>query len=345
MKFSKVKIAALAGVWPPLGLSSDAIEERLAALYDRLKLPRGRLELMTGIRERRFWPGSVKPSQIAAEAGAAVLKKHPVDLADIDLLIHCGVCRDRLEPATAAYVHQWLKLPGRTQILDISNACLGFLSALVLVAGMIEGGQIRRALLVSGEDGKPLLEHTIRQLLMPYHDRQSIKPLFANLTIGAGAVAAIIEHTDLSPNVRGLQLVTATNETDSSHNSLCQGGTTGADGLEMLTDSEALLEAGLNVAERCWIRFQEECAWTAQSLDRVICHQVGRAHQKRLLERLGIAPDKDYITYDQLGNTGSVALPITLAAAMDAGAVKAGDRVALLGIGSGLSSLMIALNA
>ena len=43
------------------------------------------------------------------------------------------------------------------------------------------------------------------------------------------------------------------------------------------------------------------------------------------------------------GNTGSVALPATLTAAVEAGAVKPGYRVGLLGIGSGLNCLMLAL--
>jgi 3-oxoacyl-[acyl-carrier-protein] synthase-3 len=40
---------------------------------------------------------------------------------------------------------------------------------------------------------------------------------------------------------------------------------------------------------------------------------------------------------------GSVSLPATLSAAADAGAIRDGDRVALMGIGSGLSCLMLAL--
>jgi len=51
---------------------------------------------------------------------------------------------------------------------------------------------------------------------------------------------------------------------------------------------------------------------------------------------------KDYQTFDRLGNVGSVSLPATLALARQEGRVKPGDQVALLGIGSGLASLMLA---
>ncbi|MEO7413086.1 MAG: 3-oxoacyl-[acyl-carrier-protein] synthase III C-terminal domain-containing protein, partial [Opitutaceae bacterium] len=72
-------------------------------------------------------------------------------------------------------------------------------------------------------------------------------------------------------------------------------------------------------------------------------HQVGSTHRRKLYEALGLDLGKDFSTFEQLGNTGSVALPATLAAAIDANAVREGDRVALLGIGSGLNCLMLAL--
>ncbi len=343
MKFESVVLSHVTGLEPPLVCTSAEIESRLGPLYQRLKLPAGRLELMTGIRERRFWPGRMLPSEAAAQAGERLLAESSAEKRGIDLLIHCGVCRDRLEPATAAYVHQRLGCPPQTQILDVSNACLGVLSALTLAAGLIESGQIVRALLVSGEDGRPLLENTIRLLLQGDWDRQTIKPFFANLTIGAGAVALLVEHEKVAEPGAGLRLLHAVNETDSSHNRLCEGAAAGEDGLEMWTEAEALLEAGLSVAQRCWERFLRETGWRVEAIARVFCHQVGRAHQRRLLATLGLPREKDFSTYETLGNTGSVALPITLARALQEKVLQKGDGVALLGIGSGLSSLMMAL--
>ena len=104
-----------------------------------------------------------------------------------------------MEPATASYVHRLMGLGPKTQILDISNACLGFLNALILAGSLIETGQIRRAILVAGENGAPLVDKTIELLNEGPYDRKSIKPFFANLTIGAGAVAWSITRRDLAP--------------------------------------------------------------------------------------------------------------------------------------------------
>ena len=108
----------------------------------------------------------------------------------------------------------------------------------------------------------------------------------------------------------------------------------------MQTDSEQLLLAGVELARETWRDFSSE---QGGEFDRYICHQVGRTHQRKLYETLGLDVSKDFSTFECFGNTGSVAVPATLAAAVAAGAVAPGDRVGLLGIGSGLNCLMLAL--
>jgi 3-oxoacyl-[acyl-carrier-protein] synthase-3 len=111
----------------------------------------------------------------------------------------------------------------------------------------------------------------------------------------------------------------------------------------METDSERLLVAGVEVARRAWIEFKAESGWTEITPDRFICHQVGSAHRRKLYETLGLDLAKDFSSFETLGNTGSAALPATLARAVEQGAVREGQKVALLGIGSGINSLMLAL--
>jgi 3-oxoacyl-[acyl-carrier-protein] synthase-3 len=341
MKFSQAAIETLAYALPPEIWTSATLEAKLAPLYQRLRLPEGRLELMTGIRERRFWPADFAPSHASAAAGEKLLAQTKLNSRDIDLFAHCAVCRDRLEPATAAYAHRLLGLGPHTQIFDLSNACLGFVNGLAVSAAMIEGGQTRRALLVSGENGRPLVDRTIARLNDGTLDRQQIKSYFANLTIGAGAVAALVVRKDLArPNAP--RLLASVVETDTSANNLCEGDTAGG-GLDMQTDSEGLLDAGVEVAARCWTRFKAETGWDESTPDTIICHQVGKQHQRRLFEKLGLDDAKDFSTFAWLGNVGSVSLPITLARAAEEGILRPGAKVALLGIGSGLSCQMMAL--
>jgi len=365
MKFSQTYIESLAVALPDEALTSAEIERRLAPLYERLNLPEGRLELMTGIRERRLWPAGTRASDASAQAGRAALAKSHIRAEQIELYIHAAVCRDMLEPATAAFAHRKIGLSPSCQIFDLSNACLGFLNALTIAASMIEAGQIRAALITCGEDSRPLVEQTLRTLNTEPLTRNGIKPYFANLTIGSGAVGAVVCHESLvaeggrgargegqpggasagesSKSHKPHRLLGGVARAATAHSELCQGETHGADSLAMQTDSEALLIAGVTLANETWSEFCKETGWDAATPDRFICHQVGSIHRRKLYDTLGLNLAKDFSTFEFLGNTGSVALPATLALAVDEGAVCSGDKVALLGIGSGLNSLMLAV--
>lgn len=339
MRFEHTCIEALAVALPDEVWTSDAIEARLAPLYERLKLPTGRLELMTGIRERRMWPEGTRPSDASAAAGRAVLAKSGLRAEQVELFIHAAVSRDMLEPATASFAHRKIGLPAKAQILDVSNACLGFLNALTLAAGQIEAGHIRCAMVVAGENGRPLVDQTLRTLVDRPWTRNEIKPFFANLTIGSGAVGAMVCHRSLVSG-HAHRLLGGVARAATQHSELCQGDTYGAESLAMQTDSEQLLLAGVALASETWAAFTAE---QGTAFDRYVCHQVGSVHRRKLYETLGLDLARDFSTFETLGNTGSVALPATLAKAVEAGAIREGDRVGLLGIGSGLNCLMLAL--
>ena len=342
MRFEHACLESIAVALPEEVWTSAEIEERLRPLYERLRLPFGRLELMSGIRERRFWPPGTRPSDASAAAGRAALAQSALSPEQIEAFMHAAVCRDMLEPATAAFAHRKIGLSANVQIFDVSNACLGFLNSLTILAAMIESGQIRCGMVVAGENGRPLVERTLQHLATAPLDRNQIKPYFANLTIGSGAAAAIVCHRSLVHDrphrLRGGICLTAT-----EHSELCQGDAAGGDGLEMQTNSEQLLVAGVEVAQRAWAAFQKEMGWVDASVDRFVCHQVGAMHRRRLYEALGVDPARDFSTFETLGNMGSVSLPATLVQAVESGAVVDGNRVALLGIGSGINCMMLAL--
>ncbi|QDU66735.1 3-oxoacyl-ACP synthase III [Engelhardtia mirabilis] len=341
MRFRDVRIAALAPALPERVVTSEELEQRLSPVYEALRLRVGRLELMSGIRERRFWDPGTLPSDASIAAARRALGEAGIDPARIGLVVHSAVCRDFMEPATATVVHAALGLAHHCAAFDLSNACLGFAHAMTVAAGQIERGDLEAALVVAGEDGGPLVEATIEQLLGAESvGKAELKRAFASLTIGSGGAAAVLCHADLAPDgarLRGGLLRAAT-----EHNHLCRGDRVeGASGPLMETDSEALLVAGCALAAETWPRFLEELEWSASDVDRIVTHQVGVAHRRALLGSIGVDPQLDWPTVEVLGNIGSVSLPATYALAREAGHIVAGQRVALLGIGSGLQCLML----
>jgi 3-oxoacyl-[acyl-carrier-protein] synthase-3 len=342
MRFEHVHVEALGLALPGEAVSSDALEERLLPLYERIGVSVGRLELMSGIRERRFWPPGTRPSDASVLAGRDALAHSGVPAGRIGCLIHSSVCRDFMEPATASVVHAKLGLPTDCETFDLSNACLGFANAMALVAGRIERREIDAALVVSGEDGGPLVEETIAALLREGATRKDVKRAYASLTIGSGGAAMVLAHADVATTSH--RLVGGLARAATQHHELCSGDRAdGASGPLMETDSEALLHAGNALAKETWPAFLEELDWSAESVDRIVTHQVGVQHKKLLFETLGLDHARDYTTVETLGNVGSVSLPATLTRAVQDGFIRAGHRVAMQGIGSGLHCLMLGL--
>lgn len=343
MKYSRVCLHSFGYELPPNVLTSADLEQQLSSVYKRLKLPEGRLELMSGIRSRRFWNPETRPSEGAVLAGRKALLAAGLTASDIDFMVFTSVSRDMMEPATASFVHHGLGLGDHCQTFDISNACLGFLNGMLMSANMIELGQARYGLIVASETAEDLVCSTIEQLQGDTAlTRKSIKPAFASLTIGSGAVALVMGSKKVQDT--GHRLIGGSWRANTRHNELCHGGRDGSnDGTLMMTDSELLLEKGVETAELCWQDFLKETGWKKEKVDRFFCHQVGQAHARKLFSTLELDPERNFETLQVLGNVGSVSAPITMAMGVEKGKLKQGQRAALLGIGSGINSVMLGI--
>jgi acyl-CoA:acyl-CoA alkyltransferase len=282
MQFRRTCVEAISYALPAEILTSDEIEARLAPVYERLRLPAGRLELMTGIRSRRLWPRGMSPGAQSVRTAADALAASGAPAAAIGLLIHGSVCRDHLEPATASSVHHGLGLSSTCQVYDVSNACLGLLNGVWQAAALIELGEIQAAIVVGTEDSRPLLETTIDALNRDESlTRESIKLALASLTIGSGSAAIVLVDEALSRH--GRRLRAGVTWADTTHHQLCLSGRDEAAVAMrplMSTDSEALLHAGVAAARRAFDRFLGETGWRVDEIEKTVCHQVGSTHRR-----------------------------------------------------------------
>ena len=346
MRYQNVCLESIGYVLPQEIWTTSDVEQKLSPLYERLRLPEGRLELMSGIAERRFWERGTTSGQLSVESCQLAIEAAGIDRSLIGSLIHGSVCRDFLEPATAYSVHHRVGLGPDCFIYDVSNACLGILSGMLQAANMIELGQTKAALVVGSEGGRQLVENTIRTLNEDQSlTRKSIKNAIASLTIGSASCAVLLTHSSISKS--GNRIVGAALRANTQHHDLCQSheDQVGASMAPLMnTDSEALMQAGVVTGVETMRAFLEQTQWQTSDIDRTVCHQVGTAHRKLMLESLSINPQIDYATFSWLGNTGSAALPSALAVACEKEFISAGQKVALLGIGSGINCTMIGVD-
>jgi 3-oxoacyl-[acyl-carrier-protein] synthase-3 len=109
----------------------------------------------------------------------------------------------------------------------------------------------------------------------------------------------------------------------------------------MSTEAETLLVNGCRLAAETWSEFKDALGWRQEEINPSYCHQVGQAHRDRFLESIGLDPAIDFSTFPFLGNVGSVSLPLTMAMGVERDPPAEGNRLALLGIGSGLCCAML----
>ena len=383
MKYNRGHLEAIGYELPPVVVSTAELEARLAPVYQALKMAPGQLELLTGINERRWWEPGYRVSTGAAAAAKKALAAADMTADEIDVLIYAGVCRENFEPATACAVAHELKINPNASIFDLSNACLGVLNGIVEIANKIELGQAKAGLVVSAETAREINENVIDRMVRTKSVelfRESVATLTGGS--GAVAVLVVSEElsrdkrrkllggvTQNAPQHHslcrwGLQSIlpaaVGTVERVLGHNAagLVQKGVDGAAGLVhkgvdlglrhvmmpfMETHAGEVLKYGVELGNRTWQKFLTKFGWRSDHFDKVICHQVGAGHRDAVLKAIGVPKEKEFSTFEYLGNIGTVSLPITAAIAEEREFLRPGDRVGFLGIGSGLNCLMLGL--
>lgn len=336
MRFESVAIASLVAVDAPVQVTSESLGQQLRGVLERLGMRSDVLETLTGIVARRFWEPGVLPSDAAARAGAEAMRAAGVDPQRIGVLISTSVCKDYIEPSVASFVHAKLGLRDECLNFDVGNACLAFLNGMDLAGALLERGEVEYALVVDGESSRFITEATVSRLASSSATAQHFREHLASLTLGSGAAAAVLTRPSLAP--AGHRYLGGVHLADTRFNHLCLGQVD-----EMRTDATALLSAGIALARRTFEKAERELGWRREHFAEFVMHQVSANHTVRLCDALEVDLAKVYAIYPEYGNVGPASVPMVLAKLAEAGRLRPGARVAIMGIGSGLNCSMTEL--
>ncbi len=330
MRYRRVRIEGLAHCLPEVVIKTSVLEKTLQSTYDRLGLPLGTLEMMTGVAERRIWREQVTVADAAILAGEKLLQNTGFDRSKLSALISCSVSRDHLEPSIAALVHGALKLPDHCRNFDVGNACLGFLTAIELAAGLIEAQQMTSVLIVAGESSRAVTQATTRKLSAEGVTFADYRDNLASLTLGSASVALLLADERISQSPH--RLFGATACADTAHAGLCLGSNEG-----MTTDAPTLLSCGVALAQKTWQKAQAELQIAPDQVAEFAFHQVGKANHDAVLKALQLPESKAVRLYPRIGNVGAAGVPLTLSWLNEQQRLQEGNLVVLMGIGSGLN--------
>jgi 3-oxoacyl-[acyl-carrier-protein] synthase-3 len=293
----------------------------------------------TGIRERHVTAAGETALDLATAACTSLFTRRP-DLRDaVDFIILCTQAPDHVLPTSACILQHRLILPTHIGALDINLGCSGFVYGLSLAAGLIASGSARNILLVTADTYSKYIN--LRD--------KSVRTLF-----GDGAAAAIVSAVDgldtasIGPFVFGTdgagadrlivpaggfrQPASAESKIETVDRS---GNVRTAENLFM--DGASVLNFTLREVPRTFQRLLDKAGRARDDLDAVILHQANKFMIDALQKKLGLDDAMVPRRYELIGNTVSSTIPFVLEQEMDAGRLRPGAQVALIGFGVGLS--------
>lgn len=329
------KIESLALYLPPTAVSTKDV---MAGCTHRTRFP---LQRMTGIKNRRRTKeGEGSCFELSYRAAGECLERSSYLPEHIDLLVCCSVSRfaekDSVayEPSTAQRVKAALGCKNAIAF-DISNACAGMFTGVVIAETMIKTGAIRTALVISGEYITPISDAA--QLAV----KNFLDPTIACLTVGDAGSAALLDKAN-DPGVGFQQLEVFT---DSKYSRLCIGKITNdIDGSMPLMYNDPIKQT--LVAERNGVmhsgRIMKRGDWKPEDIDHFIMHQTSETSIRDVMGALNklfgkkILNDENVVkNLAERGNTSSTTHFVALSDIIEEGRVKNKEKLVFGISGSG----------
>jgi 3-oxoacyl-[acyl-carrier-protein] synthase-3 len=324
-----VKIAGLGKYLPPRIVTSAELEEQL-------NIPSGWVERATGVQSRRY-ASDETVSSMATSAAREALQMAGMQPSDLDAIIGASASLRQAIPCTAAFVQRELGAPdGKSACFDMNATCLSFVFALQTAAHLITAGVYKNILIFSSE-------------LASFS--RNPKQWESAVLFGDGAAAAVVTAAGVNEAsaIRHSRFITYSSGADLTQ--FVGGGTLHHPNDPATTpemnmfdmDGPAVFKKAARLVPPFLDEFSKELGWKNQDYDQVIPHQASGHGMKLLTTRFGFRPERVFIHIQERGNCIAASIPLALTEAVEAGRVRRGDKVLLVGTGAGLSIGALAL--
>ena len=293
------------------------------------------LEKRTGIHTRRIVGKEECASDLAVEAANKLFETGQCERRAIDFILYCTQSPDYIIPTTACMLQDRLGISKTAGALDYNLGCSGFVYGLALCEGLIASNQAERILLLTAD--------TYSKYLNPM-DRNS-RTIFGD---GAAAVFVSASEMDLpsfGPAVYGtdgshalaLALPNSGTRKGEIEGGARRNGKPSLEGTYLVMDGKRIVDFALEAVPDMVESLLKKADISRDAIDLFVFHQANAFIVEELGSKLGIPKEKCPFLMGDGGNTVSATIPMTLKRALDAGLIKDGDRIMLIGFGVGLS--------
>lgn len=281
----------------------------------------------TGIRERRIAAEDQATSDLAFHASQQALARAGIGPEDLDLIVVATVTPDMAFPSTACILQEKLGA-WNAAAFDLSAACSGYLYAVNTAANFIANGTYRHILVVGADCLSKVTDYTDRNTCILFGD---------------GAGATVLGPVDEGRGFRSFVL--GADGTGGELLKIPGGGSRCPASLESVQNKLNYINMAGREVFKFAVRIMGSAAEEAlnraglskQDIDLLVPHQANVRIIQSALDRLELTEDKCMLNLDKYGNMSAASIPVALAEAVEAGRVKPGDCLVLVGFGGGLT--------
>ncbi|MBY0095336.1 beta-ketoacyl-ACP synthase III [Mesobacillus maritimus] len=270
----------------------------------------------TGIEERRIAGDDMDTSGLGYRAAKKALEAANVAPEEIDMILVATVTPDQPFPSVACMLQDKLGAK-KAAAMDVSAACAGFMYGMVTAKQFIETGVYKNVLIVGVEKLSKVTDWEDRNTAVLFGD-------------GAGAVV-------MGPVSEGKGILSFELGSDGSGGKyLYQDTHIRMNGREVFKFAVRQMgESSVNVLEKAGL--------TKEDVDFLIPHQANIRIMEAARQRLELPVEKMSKTVHKYGNTSAASIPISMVEELEAGKIKDGDLIVMVGFGGGLTWGAIAM--
>ena len=265
----------------------------------------------TGVVSRHVASNDETALDLAERAAKKLFATCEVKVEDVDFLLLCTQSSEYRLPSSACLLQNRLGIPTSAGALTFDHGCSGFIYGLSLAKGLVSGGMAKNVLLVTAE--------TYTKYIAP--EDRSTRTIF-----GDGAAATLID------------------EESAFQIGAFSFGTDGAGAEKLIVREERLFMDGpdifnftLDVVPKTLDDVLAKNGLSRQDIDLYVFHQANKFMLDTIRKVNGLPRDKFYVNLEMTGNTVSSTIPIALKHLEEAGRLRSGMKVLLMGFGVGLS--------
>jgi 3-oxoacyl-[acyl-carrier-protein] synthase-3 len=310
-----VEIAGLASSLPEKTVTNFDLEKLMDTSDEWIRK-------RTGISERRI-ATSETTTGLAVDASRRALENAGVDRDQVGLIVACTVTGDYVTPSMASHVQRELGIES-CAAMDISAGCTGFVYALVTASALMESLDVAAALVVASEELSKIADWSDRATCVLFGD-------------GAGAV--VLKRSEAEH--MGCAVLSGSPDYEDVLSCKCEPHETPFSGVKpskkeyLRMKGKEVFTYAVGAIEEVLKKLAARCG--DKPFNKIIPHQANLKIIDCVIRSMRLDPKQFFLDIDKFANTSSATIPIAMCDAVSQGWLRRGDRVALVGFGSGLT--------